>query len=602
MTLLGDVRKFMSFQNLEQLIPVKFTLFDGSTIKIARFFNIEIVEITGVGAVAAKAPEVIARHMLLFLINDTDKFDTWIISSRDNTISLRRFEFPELPLKATKFAVATHQSPSTVQSNSTLKEHRYTVETIFDTDLDPPWNYIYQRGRFGVKQVGLSLAAIAWDLRNAFQPEEFDIEKIEFEENLSYLNANSDLWPIVPPITYPVYLCSGRKPWEVVDGKVRKFISMWAIDANNAEIRYNDESGVGKVGRSLSVYTLTDNNYYAVLSSDKYIGLSESATPGHTGNQNSVSFPLYIKKYAAGNCEGLIYIMGSADPPGYDYYTGTGYKGYMFGDVVLEGGVSGGQTNYYSTGPIILPNNGVELHGPPLKCCGLIYQYALQETWEWAYTANSIILPMCYDNLDNDDETFIILYCRESVLNYYYRKSAYWALHELSIHSGQTIYQDWRRGCQREYKMAYRIEGGSVVWVPISTLSNPQEGWVITEWPSSPGSCGGVNWLGVGVRTNPTKELVGTRPFNASCKVTSKYIVYTYSLYDWDGSSADCEDFDSHVASNWSFVSRRVGVISIRTGVRKEFTLNSDLDSSLDETLPYAIGIHRYEEEEINAY
>ena len=89
----------------------------------------------------------------------------------------------------------------------------------------------------------------------------------------------------------------------------------------------------------------------------------------------------------------------------------------------------------------------------------------------------------------------------------------------------------------------------------------------------------------------------GQRVVKMSCKVTKKYLLYTYVLQDYTGPSNE-EHFDDFGDTNFTFNKRILGIINRNTGEEYEYTVNDELlgdmyKDTFDKTKAAAIGLHK---------
>lgn len=512
---------------------------------------------------------------LVFLIVSLTEYAVWRLGG--GGASIKPSEFP-LENYAARFSLPVHSGSSVVQSNEKLNEHKYILSTL-DDDIYEPENV---NRRYGVLTPNILNGlpdAFLNGLRNSYSPPQYDPDsELAHDGDLSYLSYSSDAdFPV-----YPVYLCSGRHNWLIKDDIVYKEIELWALDATNGEFRYKTSAG-SQVGDSLAIDMNKGNFYYAVLNKNEYVGINmQKVYPADLyGNSGPRSLPVFAHccdRKDVMHSDNISYFMAYATR-----------DEYMFGDVVIEVGLDFLQERWYggwsySTLPHCVEDEDCEPRS--------IYKRSWKQ-WLWAA---SEIIPLCYDHLDNDNETFVIIYWRYGG-DVTYVNARQWVYGNCypfgsTPYVGNYNFHDIQRlGRLKTFFISYRRLDGDIERVEIC-MDSYSSRTVKTYTDTWSGQCIYQPTVDTDVAT--VRE--GQQIFHASCKIGFGYIVYSYVLRDYIGPSNN-NDLHTYVADQWEFNKRILGIIDIETGKRTEHEVDEDLLGDLykdtfDEEKASAVGLH----------
>ena len=590
------LKHFMGFGNISQLEPQPIRMSDGSTIRVRSIFGIDIIDIIGAGVVLVEVGELIPANFL-FLITSPTEYAAWALRKTNEGTELIPSSFDLSTIQ--QFILPGYAGHSLVQSKDDYSKHKYMISTIFNTHFDHSGvcdtndNYthiIYNKPRYGVSQPSLCNGGpIVWGLRNSYgpiiQPDGTIIRK--FNSDQAYLSYNQNRFSI----TYPFYCGSARHNWQIEDnGDVLTDLEIWAINSVTSEIRWKDKNG-DQSGAPITRDASLDALPYGVLSKDKFIGAGDSSPI-----VNTVTTPLYYPATCDGSSSwhSLAYgPIGKIVSGGFDW---------NFGDILIEEAMGSVKKEFSSSGWSSPGDVGTPSGGDGDCLCPSPSSAKITNIYKAMY--GRIMAPVSYDNLDNDDKTFIMIYFRDSgdPTQITYEKKEYnvWStpFYASGFNSEQSYVLQLTEPKIREYFLIYRINGGELIKILITRISK-----INTKWESK---FSYYSWLGCSpLRTwsttyIDTPYIEGSSIFEPSCIIVkNQYLFYTYILRDYVGPVTGCGDFiDCQESGHWSFSKRLLGVIDIATGKRTEHIVDDDLLGKLykdtfDKTKAAAIGWHK---------
>jgi len=139
------------------------------------------------------------------------------------------------------------------------------------------------------------------------------------------------------------------------------------------------------------------------------------------------------------------------------------------------------------------------------------------------------------------------------------------------------------------WKLAYRVDGKNLT-------SDYDDSWQFNAAVDDP-SLRIININEIYGSLTRQKVFIGysgQRVVNVSCKVMDKYMVYSYILQDYNGPTNENHINDEN-DTYWDFNSRVLGVISLETGERYVYTVDSGFKDILefDETQRHEVGVHQ---------
>jgi len=177
-----------------------------------------------------------------------------------------------------------------------------------------------------------------------------------------------------------------------------------------------------------------------------------------------------------------------------------------------------------------------------------------------------------YDNIQVD----------KSFICFYKFKSGY-TLHEEGSSDYALFINDLT--CV-EYKIAYRANGGELKTEVICDLKSSSDSYsYIGETP-----CSGYLTPSLG------PNFIGSRISDISCYANEKYLVYTYTLWNYTGDSGEVH-FDDMDNTHYTFVSRILGIINAGSGKHTKHVITDKLlgkyADTFDKEAAAAIGIHK---------
>lgn len=485
-----------------------------------------------------KAAEIARIYDLIFLIHSPTEYAVWKIN---DDFSLTSYDF-DISQFITETSWSYWYYPSTVKSNKDYNEHYFATQKKPRKVDDPQYGmrvFWYNDGVNNYVIVGLSLhhKPVGWDVDG------------NYEWDLTLFDTIGDLY------------ATSRHPFYIeTDGTVIKNLEVRkTINVNTVQIEYDTKVGHQN---SSSFDVNGANAVYTALSKDKLVYRS-SSKQSPFDNQY---YDDWVYNTAPGPCCSS---SPSADRAFHREYLSIGMYKYFFGGVLLE--------YVYPSGTNIIWHQNVYFHS---------YNGCLAKKNDYITRVGIDLGMMDYDNL-NGDNTFICFYWmhRNDGRNFYYIQvfGAGWG----GPGGGEyEIYKD-ENGEGREYWLAYRINGGTLIKVRIASLVNSFF-WYGHNIPCS-------YWITDATGTG----FYGDRIRDVTCNITEKYILYSYSIQHWAGGlgTAHFDDLDD---TNWTFEKRILGIIDIKTGTRTEHEVNDTLLGDLykdvfDETAASAVGLHKLE-------
>lgn len=510
----------------------------GSSVFVQSVFGQDLIQVT---AAPAEIPTIYLKQEpsaeLLFLTYNGG-YAVWKIT-RDltGTVTLTPYLFNILGY-VDFFTPYTKRTMSVTQSMPAYNAHTCMIETDLATYI---YNSIINYGAICYVDLPAtsSYKHVLFGLRNSYEPPAFDPNAtLEFNTNTAYMAY---------PRAYgsDAYVCSSRHNWMMYGGELIKDLEVWQ---NITAIRVQYMTVGGLVQTAKPTWPSVSNRFYtlAILNPDKYVG--RGATVG------------------IGNYEFFTH-----------YFLVTGQE-LLFGDVVIDytGNVS---INYFSNLSDPCNWNG----GSGWSAGGVWHVEG------WGHNTGGIIHLINYDNLDNDDETFICMHVSSYTGGYGSKDVFGYPDQSLVLHAAE--YNGWAvSGDIQQYQLCYRINGGSLITKNMGLLY-----WGYKKtWTSTGDMCTGIGWSISSSTT--TTGFYGQRIIKTSCKITDSYILYTYVVQDYTGPVGTAHWFDED-DTNFTFNKRVLGVIDIATGTENEYEVNdaflSDMYSSIfDEELASAIGFH----------
>lgn len=434
----------------------------------------------------------------------------------------------------TLFYIHDNKNPSVVKSNDGYSHGYYTVENI---RVDTSYFYPFAANKLSQPQYGRLILS-----RNLPGGEEYVAIGVRncwiedsFDNDISYLSETVG--------NDSDYICSGRNSAYIdeAEGQIKN-LHLWKINNTSGQIKYekkrngswSDEDGV-VVGYQAD----KQRDIYAVLSPDKYVGVDNDSYEETT--DSDCPYPTGCDNY-------------------FDYV--NGYR-YRFGDVVFDEML------------------GVHNHSETKKVASCTYTANIN----WGYTSGKITI-LDYDNVDVD-ETFICIYTYYSPGEYSYGG--------MLSGTGAPLYGDLigYDGQIRRYKLKYRLNSGSVITIDICDFVY---GSVLVStgraYQANPCNC----WIVTAPYTYETRTY-GTRVSSISCQVTDKYLLYSYTLWDYLG-PANENHLNDQDDDSYTFNKRILGIIDRETGLRTEHEVDDDLlgnlyTDSFDKEKASAVGLHR---------
>jgi hypothetical protein len=585
---LALLKKLMGFQGLGQLtFPAK-RLFDGSTIMVKSIFGIDIVEIVGAGVIIGREVAEVVGRLLIFLITSGDSYVVWRVSKGGATIIPYEFNISAYAFN-TKFLPGfigyegLYQGSSTIKSNRRLREHYYTIETM-RTDLSyfyPGASNCYpQYGRI-VRSTGLpgGNKDVLVGLRNSFVRGVFDRFTFYFGAPIGDGGIGG-------------YVCSSRnRSYVDEDEGLIKDLELKKTATFTGRIEYEsiDENG-GWVDRLGSLVTFVEEyDVYAVLSPTKVMG--EVKEPGTwldlTYGCGWSDYKTCTLKSAgmwgSPNC-----IIGG-QPAWFVNYLGSdgGSNRYLFktGDVVIEDklGIIVHQKGWRTGSKCQDGGSECDFVPPGHSAAQLVCWSAMRESW---IQNDGYVRPLDYDSVGADSFVFLyivyldidsyLLYenwggARPDCLSAPVGDYGYGTLPACASFPAGLSYDSANL---YEYRLAYKIGAGeSLVKVDICSYITGDSGGPMTS--------------------------VGKRTSKVSCRATDKYILYTYIISSYSG-PVDEDHVNDEDDTEWTFESRILGIVDIRTGLRTEHEVDDNLLGDLykdtfDKTAASAVGVHGLE-------
>ncbi len=559
--MMDSLKHSMSFNELDQGYDSK-NLETGVSMIVSSVFGQDIL-IVEAPFVAAVEKEVGIDIYYVFLVRDQSTYAVWKITGGGATLIAVDMSLENYVQAFVILSGSDNFGTSTVKSNSRSSLHKYHIEDILGTSLTP--TTIYGESRYGTKSGKAAFDFIIWGLRNSYNGDGV------FNTNIDYLSHNADWYSI----SYPFYLGSARNNWYMEDDAEYTDMELWATDANNGEIRVNG----GDVTRNVTLDGLTEkDSYFGLINKSKYIGVSEATSPAFN---DDITIPVTVGMCPSGT------IVEDWVERTISY---SEARKYMFGDVVLESGIDA-YVEDYDAGSFWSPS---KRRCDAVDCPVSSYQQRTgRSIWIWA--SGKRVNPYDYDHLNNDDETFIILYHREGTLTYNRNdyEVLWWTTGTTIAH---YVGSYGRSGNTREFVLGYRLGGEDLVRVPIAQLSilTYHETDTVEIVEASGISCPNYHTTQFG-NTAHALGCEGQKLFDMSCRATDKYLTYSYILSDFTGDTGNT-DLDINESASFTFNKRVIGVINVDTGVRTEFDVDADLKgdiySSFDESIAYAIGQH----------
>jgi hypothetical protein len=471
---LEKVKESMSFQDLQQLMPVAERLEDGSLIRVKSFFGIDIVEIigaTGGVVLPEKEDQVTYFVFLVYRDGEVNNYSVWRIS--DNSITASPIDLED---RLNYFVPSTYRNPSEVKSDTKYKNHTYAIE---NNGLDPECYATsnIQYGKLLGPGFGCPAETVLLGMPNSY------IDGV-FDEGLEYQGYGT--------------LCESRNSSYINSERfIIKDLAVWPIDATSADIRYRKRIGSGWPPVIGPVITFgSSSDVFAAISEDKVI-LKDASSAGSYDNGHS---PVYAASTHCCNLEEWPWNTGDT---------------YMTTDSLVDTGIFSGHLYFGSVDIGMLLDSHVYWHiwsvqstvvsgpGPGTVPC-YNYQYVHN------YSFNGTYRILDYDNL-NADETFIIFINRHSSSS--------------AKTSGSVFAKVSKSGTFDDYYFVYRVNG------VVSTVE------IAETVDGSYGSCSGGSACSPCSESFTHGIIYGQRPVNISCKVCDRYIAYSYVLEDYIDSS-----------------------------------------------------------------
>lgn len=578
---------------------------------------------------------IIAGADLIFLIVSPTEYAIWTIKSKGSNLVPVKFQIEDYALEFGLDA-SSAKHPSTAKSNSGYNQHKYLVQTKYIQWINFP--------KYGIKFDSPTWGWYISGMRNSFLPTGFDVDDPEYWDSaIPWIN-----YEFGADSSIPFIICSGRNNWQVLSGGVViKDLELWKHSNSVARIEYRDKDeisytnttiafvegggspdtitdsdseldvfspgdiivvsgSVSNNGRyvidsvSAGIITLKDTddlaiegagasvtirskwkfgkeldwttgdgyNYYAVLSKDKIIG--EDRDSYQNAQLQSLDTEFLIGSEA-----------NICTQTGMDVFWGTseGVTGYSFkfGDVFLE----------YSGYHLITTRPYPTQVPMPCEAACTIRSYWTSPIHiiERNNTAPTMI---DYDNIEID-ETFVCFY----YLNGSFTDYDYVVAFGFRNMSSKVVSGDRFNGTAREFFIAYRRNGGSLVKIKITQLTQGDTevyGGTLT----ASGPCGEFD--GFTPDNSSVTDFRGQKIVRVSCKVTEEYMLYTYILLDYTGPPGETH-FSDEDDTNFTFNKRILGIIDIETGKRTEHEVDDDLLGDLykdtfDEEKASAVGLH----------
>jgi len=484
-------------------------------------------------------------YTLIFLVKDNNSYAVFLIGDDGQTLTPYKFDISKY---TTYFDIwggmadTYRVNPSVVKSDSRNQNHIYTIENIrIDIEYFQP-GYDLGYPQYGRRIQSYDLLPtdklVAIGLRNCFiKAGANDI----FDYNTSYLN-------------YPLgqaseYICSGRHSSYIdeIEGLITN-LYLWRIDVTSGQIKYTTLEGE-QDGAIVSFKKQHD--IYAILSPDKFIGVDKNNFEDYDNSE------FYSGWWCGINDLRTLWEYGNK------------YK-YFFGESIIEQYLGSFYSEHYT-------NLGEE--NPDcwqVECETATYSHRNQLVGK--------VYPLDYDNI-NIDESFILIYSFEKTLNHYLDVGKI-----TGFISFLTEPNQWFDVKRVEYKIAYRVNGGDVSYITICFLMGGEKQNYIKVFPPYLPDCPSWGWV------SGTTTFVGSRISDISCQATDKYLLYTYTLWEYTGPSGETH-FNDMDNTLWTFEKRVLGIISIETGVKTEYEVNDEFltdmyNGTFDEEQAAAMGLH----------
>ncbi len=492
---------------------------------------------------------------IVFLIYSDASFACWGIMGNGASIISINFKINKYATFFNIWGVIDefyNVNPSVVKSEEKYQKHMFTIETISidNKHFQPGYDLgypLYGRRLQSNPNVSYPLdppKQVVIGVRNCWIKIP-GAEEAEFDFNTSYL--------LFPLGQMSQYFCSGRNSSYVNESKgLIRNLYLWALGGNEAQIKYeiyNEETlGWDTKDDGLIISYIYPFDIYATLSPNKIIGILDDVQE---------YIPFTVEQYL---CD--------EEVPGgfnYDYTSYSGWKrsGWYFGDVQLEEGWH----NYTHA------HNDC-WHCEPCPEFGFICRRSV--TQDRGYRK---IRFYDYDNI-NVDETFICFY--GDYLDGRRAKGT-----EVNTTGWGIDFENWygNEGITIEYKMVYRLKGGGLIKITLGEI-------MAGAW----GASGGATCTNAPIHTNGSGTH-GQRFSKFTCKVSEKYIVYSYLIHNYTGAQDGLDHIDDMNDTNYTFVKRVMGIIHIESGRRTEYEVNDSLlgryKNTFNEEIVSAIGLHQ---------